>query len=103
MSYPSGRKKLVDYISQQYNLPLINADECVKAVEHGIVEVLMSSGKVNLRNVGVLEVMERPTRIQNIYGREKVVPASRNVVFRASARLNTLLSSYGKENQEEEA
>ncbi len=78
------KKDMAKAIAKEMGIPQIQAVAIVQRVFDGIVETLLSEGRIELRNFGVFEVKERkPRRARNPRTGERVdVPGKRVVTFK---------------------
>jgi nucleoid DNA-binding protein len=78
------KKDIAKAIAERTGIPLAHVAVIVQRVLDGITEILLSGGRIELRNFGVFEVKERkPRRARNPRTGEAVhVPAHFVVSFR---------------------
>jgi len=71
-------------IAEEMGLTQLQAKEIVQRVLHGIVETLVTAGRIELRNFGIFEVRRRkPRKARNPRTGDKVkVPAKLVVTFK---------------------
>ena len=80
---------MAEAIADRMGLPQGQVREVIRRVLDGIMETLVSEGRIELRNFGVFEVRgRRPRRARNPRTGEAVdVPARRVVTFKAGREL----------------
>jgi nucleoid DNA-binding protein len=88
------KKEIAKKISEQSGITVLLALEAVQLVFDGIIETLLSEGRIELRNFGVFEVKRRRARkARNPRNGEKVnVPARMVVAFKAGREMEERVS-----------
>jgi nucleoid DNA-binding protein len=83
------KKDMARAIADETGLTQGQVKEVIQRVFDGITEMLVSEGRIELRNFGVFEVKERkPRRARNPRTGEAVdVPAKRVVTFKAGKEM----------------
>jgi integration host factor subunit beta len=86
MAHPRGeepvtKKEIVKQISERLGLPQLKTKEIVQQTFDAIVETLLETGRIELRNFGVFEVKQRKARkARNPRTGDKVDVPPKNVV-----------------------
>ena len=79
------KKEIVKQISERLGLPQLKTKEIVQQTFDAIVETLLETGRIELRNFGVFEVKQRKARkARNPRTGDKVDVPPKNVVTRSS-------------------
>ena len=88
------KKEIAKQISAQYGIDQIVAKRAVQDVLDSIVDALLKSGRMELRNFGVFEVKRRAPRVaRNPRTNEQVtVPAKMVVAFQPGKKLAELVN-----------
>ena len=60
---PISKKTLIKSISDQTQVPLAKVAQIVQSVLDGIIDVLATEGRIELRNFGIFQVQKRKARI----------------------------------------
>src|SRR5689334_950287 len=83
------KKGMARAIAGESGIPQAQAQEIVQQVFDGIVETLLSEGRIELRNFGVFEIRRRkPRQARNPKTGEKVsVPAKLVVTFKSGREM----------------
>ena len=75
------RNRLIESISERYGMPFAEVKRVVETTLDTIVDTLVTEGRVELRDFGVFEVVERKGRTAiNLSNMTKVQVPSRKVV-----------------------
>src|SRR3954464_12737231 len=78
---PVTKKEIVKQISERLGLPQLKTKEIVQQTFDAIVETLLETGRIELRNFGVFEVKQRKARkARNPRTGDKVDVPPKNVV-----------------------
>src|SRR5881227_1477272 len=78
---PVTKKEIVKQISERLSLPQLKTKEIVQQTFDAIVETLLETGRIELRNFGVFEVKQRKARkARNPRTGDKVDVPPKNVV-----------------------
>ena len=83
------KKELAKTIAEEVGLPVVQVQEIVQKAYDGIIEALVTEGRIELRNFGVFQVKERkPRKARNPKTGEPVdVPGKLAVVFKAGKEM----------------
>ena len=83
------KKEMAKAFAEEMGLTQIQVKAIIQRVFDGITEMLVSEGRIELRNFGVFEVKERrPRRARNPRTGDRVnVPAKRVVTFKAGKEM----------------
>jgi len=78
------KKDLVKDIANRLNLPQVNTKQVVQSLLDAIVETLVTTGRLELRDFGVFQVKQRTERKARNpkTGTEVIVPARKVVTFK---------------------
>ncbi|MBN1341391.1 MAG: integration host factor subunit beta [Phycisphaerae bacterium] len=98
------KKDIAKQIASKYGIDQVIAKRAVQDVFDSIVDSLLHSGRMELRNFGVFEVKRRAPRVaRNPRTNEQVsVPAKTVVVFQAGKKLAELASRLDGPPQKDE-
>jgi integration host factor subunit beta len=90
------KKEIAKAISEEAGVPLVVVTKAVQRVIDGIIEVLVSEGRIELRNFGVFMVRKRPARqARNPRTGEQVwVPERKVVTFKPGREMMKQVRSH---------
>lgn len=93
------KKEIVKQISDKLGLTQLKTKEIVQLTLDGIIETLVSEGRIELRNFGVFEVKKRaPRKARNPRTGDKVyVPAKNVVTFKPGKEMEELVRNMDPE------
>ena len=93
------KKEIVKQISEKLGLTQLKTKEIVQLTLDGIIETLVSEGRIELRNFGVFEVKKRaPRKARNPRTGDKVyVPAKNVVTFKPGKEMEELVRNMDSE------
>lgn len=93
------KKEIVKKISEEIGLTQLKTKEIVQRTLDGIIETLVSEGRIELRNFGVFEVKRRaPRKARNPRTGDKVsVPAKNVVTFKPGKEMEELVRKMNPE------
>ena len=93
------KKEIVKQISEKLGLTQLKTKEIVQLTLDGIIETLVSEGRIELRNFGVFEVKKRaPRKARNPRTGDKVyVPAKNVVTFKPGKEMEELVRNMDPE------
>src|ERR1700741_3191341 len=82
--FPMTKKEMAHAIAAEMNLPQVPVLEIVQRVFDGIIETLVTEGRIELRNFGVFEVKKRKARKAHNprTGESVMVPEKMAVTFK---------------------
>ena len=88
-----ARAELAEELSIRLDIPLDRAthiaDACLESIKAGV----LSHGRVEFRNFGALQVVQRKTKVGLLFGGKKYTsPAHRTVVFKTSQNFQDILN-----------
>jgi integration host factor subunit beta len=92
---PVTKRDIAKAIADEAGVPQVVVTKAVQSVFDGIIEVLVSEGRIELRNFGVFEVRKREARqARNPRTGEQVwVPERRVVTFKAGREMEKRVRS----------
>lgn len=95
------KKEIVRSISEKLGMTQLKTRDIVQNVLDGIVETLVSEGRIELRNFGVFEVRKRAARKARNprTGDEVLVKEKSVVVFKVGKALEQALQAKTKKNK----
>lgn len=93
------KKEIVKKISEEIGLTQLKTKEIVQRTLDGIIQTLVSEGRIELRNFGVFEVKRRaPRKARNPRTGAKVsVPAKNVVTFKPGKEMEELVRKMDPE------
>jgi nucleoid DNA-binding protein len=93
------KKEIVKQISEKLGLTQLKTKEIVQLTLDGIIETLVTEGRIELRNFGVFEVKKRaPRKARNPRTGDKVyVPAKNVVTFKPGKEMEELVRNMDPE------
>jgi integration host factor subunit beta len=93
------KRDMAKAISEEHGIPCAEAKAIVQQVLDGIIETLVSEGRIELRNFGVFEVKKRKARqARNPRTGEKVfVPEKAVVTFKPGLEMEARVSQLNHE------
>lgn len=92
------RRKLARFVAEQSGMPKSKAYQAVALVLEGISVALAEGGRVELRNFGTFEVIERKAREIEVPGQGTIEVGKRpDVSFQPGKRLREWLSKEDEE------
>src|ERR1044072_8311393 len=74
------KKEIARSIADKMDLPLNQVTEIVQSVFNGIIDVLATEGRIELRNFGVFEVRKRKARVARNPRTGEAVPVPERMV-----------------------
>jgi nucleoid DNA-binding protein len=89
------KKEIAKAIAEELGIPLMDVTRAVQRVFDGIIEVLVSEGRIELRNFGIFMVRKRQARqARNPRTGERVwVPEKIGVTFKAGREMEEKVRS----------
>jgi nucleoid DNA-binding protein len=93
------KKEIVKKISEEIGLTQLKTKEIVQRTLDGIIQTLVTEGRIELRNFGVFEVKRRaPRKARNPRTGDKVsVPAKNVVTFKPGKEMEELVRKMNPE------